>query len=393
MLNLKRLPLAVLTLAVAGALAGCKPSTSEAPVAAKESGAGAVVAKGEPLRIGIIGSTTGPAASYGEAHSRGTLLAIEELNKQGGFNGQPIEAFPEDDKSDPATGINAAKKLIAQRKVDAIVGSSAILVTIAFSKENEKGQVPLVNGMAGSPTITEQGYQYTWRINVTDNQLNVKAIEHYIKDRGVKRIAFLTENSDYGKPPTKAAAERARALGAEVVAYEEYNRGETDFKAQLTNIRNAKPDLVFTHGYYTEGSIIARQLKELGVDAQLVVNMGQGVPKFAELAGAAAEGAVFPTTWVPGLSDERSRNFEASYKARYGDEPGAFAAGSYESVYTVVEAAKRGGGSSPEQIQKGLSQLQDYRTLLGAIRFDAKHQNDGEVRLARFTDNRIVPVQ
>jgi branched-chain amino acid transport system substrate-binding protein len=99
-------------------------------------------------------------------------------------------------------------------------GLIASLVTIAFSKENEKSQMLLVNGMAGSPTITEQGYQYTWRINVTDNQLNVKAIEHYIKDRGVKRIAFLAENSDYGKPPTKAASERARAFGAEVVAYE-----------------------------------------------------------------------------------------------------------------------------------------------------------------------------
>ena len=60
----------------------------------------------------------------------------------------------EDDKSDPATGINAAKKLITQRKVDAIVGSAASLVTTAFSKENEKYKVPLVNGMAGSPTIT-----------------------------------------------------------------------------------------------------------------------------------------------------------------------------------------------------------------------------------------------
>ena len=106
-------------------------------------------------------------------------------------------------------------------------------MTIAFSKKNEKSQVLLVNGMAGSPTITEQGYQHTWRINVTDNQLNVKAIEHYIKDRGgVKRIAFLAENSDYGKPPTKAASERARAFGAELVVY------ENTTAAKPTSMRN-----------------------------------------------------------------------------------------------------------------------------------------------------------
>ena len=101
--------------------------------------------------------------------------------------------------------------------------------------------MPLVNGMAGSPTITEQGFQYTWRIKITDNQLDTKAIEHYVQNKNARKVAFLAENSDYGKPPTKAAADRARELGAEVVAYEEYNRGETDFKAQLTNIRDRAP--------------------------------------------------------------------------------------------------------------------------------------------------------
>jgi branched-chain amino acid transport system substrate-binding protein len=207
----------------------------------------------EPLRIGIIESLTGAAAAYGTSHNRGTRLAIEEINKAGGFQGKPIEVFDEDDKSDPSAGINAAKKLITQRKVDAIVGSSASLVTIAFSKENEKYKIPLINGMAGSPKVTEQGYVYTWRIKITDNQLDTKAIEYFVKDQKMKKIAFLVENSDYGKPPTQNAAKRAQELGADVVAYEEYNRGETDFKAQLTKIRNSDPDLIFVHGYYTEG--------------------------------------------------------------------------------------------------------------------------------------------
>ena len=374
--------LAVASIAAAVTLAGCGQ---------KEEAAAA--AGGTPLRLGIIESITGAAASYGDAHNKGTRLAIDEINKAGGVNGLPIEVHAEDDKSDPATGINAAKKLITQRKVDAIVGSDASLVTIAFSKENEKYKVPLVNGMAGSPTITEQGFKYTWRIKITDNQLDTKAIEYYIQDKKAHKIAFLAENSDYGKPPTKAAADRARELGAEVVAYEEYNRGETDFKAQLTNIRDQAPDVLFVHGYYTEGSIIARQIRELGIKTQLIVNEGQGVAKFQELAGDAAEGAVFPTTWLPGLSDERSKQFETAYRARYNTEPGAFAAGSYEAVYTVVEAARKGGGTSAEQIQAGLAQLQGFDTLLGPVHFDQKNQNDGAIKLAHFHDGKIVPMQ
>src|SRR5690606_25983754 len=141
---------------------------------------------------------------------------------------------------------------------------------------------------------------------------------------------------------------------------EEYNRGETDFKAQLSNIKETNPEVIFVHGYYTEGSIIARQIKELGIDAVLIVNMGQGVPKFVELAGEAANGAVFPTTWLPGLDNEKSRRFEEAFKAKYKHEPGAFEAGTYDAIYTVVEAAKRGGGSEPEQIQEGLSKLEGF---------------------------------
>jgi branched-chain amino acid transport system substrate-binding protein len=348
-------------------------------------------ASGEPLKIGIIESFSGAAAAYGEEHHRGTQLALEEINQAGGFNGQPVQAFVEDDRSDPAAGINAAKKLIGQRKVSAIVGSDASLVTIAFSKENEKAKVPMVNGQAGSPVVTEQGYKYVWRVNVTDLQLDTKAVAQYLK-MGKKKFAFLVENSDYGKPPTKAASDTIKAGGGEVTAYEQYNRGEADFKAQLTNIKNTHPDVLFVHGYYTEGSIIARQIKELGITAQVVVNMGQGVPKFAELAGPAAEGIVFPTHWLAGLPDERSKRFEAAFQAKYKAQPDGYEASTYVAVYTVLEAAKQGGGSSAANVQAGLLKLKNFDTVIGVIKFDAKNQNDGVVRFATFKNGKIVPL-
>ncbi|MCI1229720.1 ABC transporter substrate-binding protein, partial [Kerstersia gyiorum] len=261
-----------------------------------------------------------------------------------------------------------------------------------FSRENEKSKIPLVVGVAGSPTITNQGYGYVWRVNVTDNQLDAKAMEHFFTEHGKRRFAFLAENSDYGKPPTKGAADLIRSLGGEVVAYEEYNRGETDFKAQLTNIRKQNPDVLLVHGYYTEGSIIARQVKELGIEGQLVVNMGQGVPKFAELAGNAAEGVIFPTNWAAG-SDPRHAAFEAAFKQKYGTEASAFDAAAFAAVEAIVEAARRGGGNRAADIQKGLAMLDGSETLLGPIQWDSHNQNDGKVLLARFENGQIVPVE
>lgn len=345
------------------------------------------------LKLGIIESLTGPASAYGEAHNKGTRLAVEMINKQGGVNGKPIEVFAEDDKSDPATGINSAKKLLSQKNVDVIAGSPASLVTIAFSKENEKAKVPLVVGVAGSPTITNQNFSYVWRVNVTDNQLDVKMVDYFIKEKGMKRFAFFAENSDYGKPPTKAAAEEVKKLGGEVVAYEEYNRGETDFKAQLTNIRNAKADVLLVHGYYTEGSIIARQKLELGINSQFLVNMGQGVPKFAELAGAAAsDGVVYPTNWISGLPGDNQLQFKKAFKEKYGTDASAFDAAAYSAIETIAKAAKLGGGNSAAEIQKGMGMLSGTETLLGPLAFDANRQNDGIVHLAKFKNGKIVPV-
>lgn len=376
MLNKKRF--LVLILSVLVVLAGCSSSNNSTT-----SGA-------DPLVIGVIQSLTGSAAAYGESHNKGVNLAIDQINAAGGVNGVPIEVHFEDDKSDPKAGIDSAKKLISTNKVDVIVGSPASLVTIAFSQENEKSKVPLVNGYAGSPKITEQGFEYTWRVNPTDKMLDVKTIETLFEKDGPKKVAFLAENSDYGVPPIDAAAEKVKELGGEVVAYEKYNRGETDFKAQLSKIKAGNPDLVFTHGYYTEGSIIARQIDELGIDATLIVNMGQGVPKFAELAGASGDGVIFPTFWFPALTDEESKKFTAAYTEKYNEEPAAFEASAYVAMKTVVEAAIKGGGTTSEQIQEGLKQLNGTDALIGKLNFDENRQNDVEVLLATFSNGEIV---
>lgn len=340
------------------------------------------------LRLGLISSTTGRGAAYGMAQDDATALAIEEINNNGGIDGIEILAFHEDDQTDPSKGVTVAKKLIEQDKVDVIVGSSASLVTLAFTQVNQQAKVPLVNAMAGSPKITDEGYEYVWRVGYTDLYLDEKAVEHLIENDGHKSFAFLVENSDYGVPPTEAASKKVEELGGTVLAYETYNPGETDFKAQLSKIKDLSPDVIFTHGYYTEGSIIARQIRELGIQAQLVVNQGQGVETFAELAREAAEGVIFPTSWLPN-EDERSKAFEEAFRAKYNREPGGFEVSSYETIYVVAEAVRKGGGTSSEQIQEGLKQINGLETLMGPLNFNEKNQNESEVKLGIFRNGKI----
>lgn len=346
--------------------------------------------EGEILKLGVITPLTGRGAAYGEQQHDAIALAVDLINQEGGIDGKiKIEMIEEDDKTDPSVGVTVAKKLIEQEKVSVVAGSAASLVTLAFMQVNEQYKVPLVNTFAGSPKITESGYEYVWRVGFTDVYLDVETVKNLIEKKGWKTFAFLVENSDYGIPPTKAAAEKVKELGGEVVAYESYNPGETDFKAQLSKIKNLNPDVLFTHGYYTEGSIIARQVQELGIESQLVVNMGQGIPKYVELAGEASEGVIFPTFWLPDKEDERSVKFVEEFQKRYNREPGAFEAAAFETIYVIAEAVKKGGGTQPEQIQEGLKQVNGMNSLLGEIKFNEKNQNETDIKMGVFRNGKI----
>lgn len=343
----------------------------------------------EVIKLGIISSTTGRGAAYGEAQNDGVNLALKEIEEAGGVDGFTLDVYQEDDESEPPTGVTVAKKLIDQNGVDVIVGSSSSLVTIAFMQENERNKVPLLNAMAGAPEITETGHEHVWRTLVTDIYLDVQAVEKLMDENDYKNFAFLAENSDYGVPPLDKASEKVEEKGGTVVAYEKYTPGDTDFKAQLSKIKAANPDVVFTHGYYTEGSIIARQIEELGIDAQLVVNMGQGLTTFADLAEGAEEGTIFPSSWLPDEENEMSKEFYDKFVAEYDREPGGFEAASYESIYMVIEAAKRGGGTTPEDIQKGLNELKGFETILGEVNFNEINQNETEITFGQFVDGEI----
>lgn len=340
-----------------------------------------------PLRLGLIWSDTGSAAAFGKIHHDGSMLAVDEINAAGGVNGKPIEFFHLDDRSDPTVGINAAKRLITRDKVDAIVGSSASLVTIAFSKVNEDNKIPLVNGMAGSPGVTGQGFKYTWRVIGTDVQNNEQLAQILVKDKKLRKFAFLAENSDYGKAPSQAFADKVKELGGEVTAFELENRGDTDFKPQLTKIKNSNPEVLYIHAYYIEGGIIARQAKELGIKAQLVVNSGLGIPEFSKLAGDAAVGVLYPVIWSPLYKDDRSVHFVTEFHKKWGYDPASgMEAGSYDAVYTVAEAVKLGGGTKSAQIQDGLGKInaKQFGIVLGTVHFDDHNQNLVKIKLGEF---------
>ena len=141
----------------------------------------------------------------------------------------------------------------------------------------------------------------------------------------------MYDNSDYGRGLADAYEAGVKAAGGTIVGKQQYATGDTDFKAQLTKIKGANPDLLFLSGYYPEGSKIAQQAKELGMDVQMLGSDGYASDELPKLGGAAVEGMLVSTFFDYTKDDPAVQKFVDAYKAKYkGANPDWFAANSYD---------------------------------------------------------------
>ena len=181
----------------------------------------------------------------------------------------------------------------------------------------------------------------------------------------------MYDNSDYGRGLADAYDEGIKAAGGTVVDKEQYTTGDTDFKAQLTKIKGANPDLIFLSGYYPEGSKIAQQAKELGMDVQMLGSDGYASDELPKLGGAAVEGMLVSTFFDYTKDDPAVQKFVDAYKAKYeGANPDWFVANSYDVVMLAAAAAEKAGSNDRAAINDALASIGTYEGISGPITFD-----------------------
>src|SRR5262249_42360302 len=176
-----------------------------------------------------------------------------------------------------------------------------------------------------------------------------------------KRIAILTDRkNDYSVGLTDFFRDTAKKLGAEIVAEESYSEGDIEFKAQLTEIKAANPDVLYVPGYYTECALIARQARELGLSVPLLGGDGWDSPKTAEIGGTAVEGVYFTNHYSAEDQRPEVQKFVADYKAKYGKTPDAMAVLGYDAMKMMADAIRRAGSTDGEKIRDALATTRDF---------------------------------
>lgn len=324
----------------------------------------------EGIPVGFYGALTGSTATFGQSGKKGVSLAFDEINARGGVLGKPLSLKIEDDRGEPAEAASSVTKLISRDHVVALIGEAASSRTLAAAPIAQSSEIPMVTPSSTNPQVTRIG-TYVFRVCFTDDFQGEMLARFAAETLRAKTAAFLVDvRSDYSVGLAEAFRRAFSRAGGRVVAEQRYSEGDTDFSAQLTQIRSSAPDVVFVPGYYTEVGLVARQKQSLGVGGVLLGGDGWDSPRLTEIAGAAADGAYFSNHYSPQDPSPATARFVAAYRARYGEPPDSVAALSYDAGRLVAEAIRRAGEASGPRIRDALAATRDFPGVTGTLTFD-----------------------
>lgn len=325
------------------------------------------------VKVGILGSLTGPLAVFGTGNLAGATIAFEEANAAGGVNGRKIEWVSLDDESSPPKGIAAYKKLVDQDQVFAVYGPAASAVGQALVPTFKLSKTPTFISVFSTPAVTEPPIPVVFRTGPMNDRQQGTAIANYVVDHlKAKKIALIRQSDEYGKRGGESVSGRLTERKIALVGDEVFNIADTDFTAQLSRIIQATPDVLIVYGYPNPSAIITRQAKQLGLKATVMGANSAGSRKYPEIVGEAAAGTqnIVTLKVLPESNDPAAVKFRTSFEQRFPDlarqgRPDLGDVLGYGGAQVFVEGLKRAGAQlTQDGFIKALESLKGFETDL-----------------------------
>ncbi|MEK6847254.1 MAG: penicillin-binding protein activator [Nanoarchaeota archaeon] len=335
---------------------------------------GNVISEGSPLKVGVMVPLSGDAASYGLSVQKGIEIAKQEL-------GMNVELIYEDSKCEGRDAVTAVNKLISVDKVHAIIGELCSGATLAAAPIAEEAGVVMVSPASTSPEITNAG-DYIFR-TVPSDALQGAFGAQLVFDKGYEKLAILYSNEDYGLGFSQVLED---SFEGEIIANEAFERGATDLRAQLTKIKNANSDAIYIISNSPDSAVAAlKQIKQLGIKAQIFGSEGLKSQDIADGAGDAANGMILTS-----VSSGSTPFFKTHRRIYDRESPGPFAPQGYDALQAIVLAVER-GAKKREEIKDKLYEM-EFDGISGKIDFDLKGDVSGNYEVYEVRANTFVPV-
>ncbi|SDZ82771.1 amino acid/amide ABC transporter substrate-binding protein, HAAT family [Oribacterium sp. KHPX15] len=367
-MKLKKILALGLAAAMTASLAACGGASSGG-----NTGSGAS-AGGDVIKIGVFEPTTGENGGGGFQEVLGIRYANEtHKTVKIGDKEYTIELVEVDNKSDKTEAVNAANKLMGE-KVSVVIGSYGSGVSIAAGQIFADAKVPAIGCSCTNPQVT-QGNEYYFRTCFLD-PFQGTVMANYAMQNGYKSAAILTQlGDDYSSGLGSYFKTAFTELGGTVVDEEQFQTNQTDFKAVLTNIKAANPDVIFAPSSITTAPLIIKQARELGITSLIAAGDTWENSTIIENAGSDAEGVVLSTFFdeaEPANAEAESfiKGFKDYLKANDQSDiiPAVSALGydAYLAAYNAIEKAQSTDGEAIKEALKTVS----FDGVTGAVSFN-----------------------
>jgi branched-chain amino acid transport system substrate-binding protein len=346
--------------------------------------AGSVFAAGggepETLKIGAIFAVTGGASFLGAPEAKTAEMVVEKINAAGGIDGKMIELIIKDSAANPEKAISFAKQLIEEDQVLAIIGPSTSGETMQIKEICNEAKVPLISA-AANEAIVDPVASYVFKTPQKDSYV-VRWIYQTMNDMGIKKIGVVAANSGFGNGGKGQLEKYAPEFGIEIAIAESYDRAETDLTALMNKVKAENVDAVVNWSIVPAQSIIPKNMKQLGMDVPLFQSHGFGNIKYAEAAGDAAEGIIFPcgrllvADELPASNPQKAFLVEYAneYRSKFGEEASTFGGHAYDAITIVIEAIKK-GGADRDKIRDEIEKIKNFPGTGGVFNFSAADHN------------------
>lgn len=344
------------------------------------------------IKIGAEMPLTGYATAYGEDAKRGVELAVDEANAAGGIRGKKVEVIFEDDGGIGKMGVAATQKLITVDKVPVIIGGMMSAATLPAAPICRENKVALIATIMSHPELTSPG-GYIYRIANSDvviSNVEAKFVYNVLK---LRKAAGLVAQTEHGTRVQKGAKERFEKLGGLWLSSDTFPQGTSDFRTQLTKLKDRNPEALFVVATHKEGAAMLRQMVELAVKPVVVATGMFDDPNIVELAGKASEGVYFSVEAA--ISEEvkkKEREFVEKFQAKFGKKPAIMAKRYYDATMLALHAIKTGGETGPE-IDKALARTKDLVGVTGIITFNEIGDRINPMTLRKIEGGKFVETQ
>jgi branched-chain amino acid transport system substrate-binding protein len=340
-----------------------------------------VAAQKNTVKIGAILAVTGPASNLGAPEAKTLQMLVDETNAAGGLLGRRVELVLKDSGGSPEKAISFARQLIEEDQVLAILGPSTSGESLKIKDVCEEGQTILLSCAAAEAIVNPVA---KWVFKTPQNDAFATLwIYRYLKEHGLTKIGVVASNTGFGNGGMAQLEKYAPENGIEILIAEVYDKDATDLTGVLTKLKARNVQAVVNWSIEPAQSLVAKNLRQLGMTVPLLQSHGFGNIRYVQAAGQAAEGIIFPcgrlliADSLPAGHPQKAllMDYKKRYEAKFGEEVSTFGGHAYDAYTILAEAVRRAGSTEAAKVRDAIENLRGFPGTAGIFNFSKDDHN------------------